>query len=136
MATAKILVADNDPALLPVLALHLRNDDYEVTCVQDGETALAAARSETPDLLVVNVGLAVGPRRGVHDSISDDPQLLMIPVIYLVPERSSSRAGTPRLPAQSMIRKPVPIGELLSKIAAALGEPATTADDDRQNYAA
>jgi two-component system KDP operon response regulator KdpE len=136
MATAKILVADNDPALLPILALHLRNDDYEVICAPDGETALAAARTRAPDVLVVNVSLTVGPRRSVHDFISDDPQLLMIPVIYLVPERSSSRSGTPRLPAQSMIRKPVPVGELLRKIAAALGEPTAAADDDRQKYAA
>ena len=71
-------------------------------------------------MLVVNVGLSVGPRRTVHDFICDDPQLLAIPVIYLVPERGTARAAPPKLPAQSMIRKPVPIRELLSKVAGAL----------------
>lgn len=132
MATATILVADNDPALLPVLALHLRNEEYEVLCVEDGESALQTARSDRPDVLVVNVALSIGPRRSVHDYISDDPKLLAIPVIYLVDDRTSSRGGAPKLPAQSVIHKPVPIGELLAKIAAALGAP----DDDRQKYAA
>jgi DNA-binding response OmpR family regulator len=133
MTTTKILVADNDPMLLPTLALHLRNEDYEVVCAGDGEEALAAARSEEPDLLVVNVGLSVGPRRTVHDFICDDPQLLAIPVIYLVPERSTGRAAPPKLPAQSMIRKPVPIRELLGKIAGALAgnlDEAETVTDD------
>jgi len=120
MTTPKILVADNDPLLLPTLALHLRNEDYEVICAGDGEAALAAARSEAPDLMVVNVGLSIGPRRTVHDFICDDPQLLAIPVIYIVPERITGRVTPPKLPAQSMIRKPVPIRELLSKVAGAL----------------
>ncbi|MHC4128043.1 MAG: response regulator [Planctomycetota bacterium] len=133
MTTTKILVADNDPMLLPTLALHLRNEDYDVVCAEDGETALAAARNEAPDVLVVNVGLSVGPRRTVHDFICDDPQLLAIPVIYLVPERGTGRGTPPKLPAQSMIRKPVPIRELLSKVAGALSGDlagAETPDDE------
>jgi hypothetical protein len=75
----------------------------------------------------------VGPRRTVHDFICDDPQLLAIPVIYLVPERGTGRGTPPKLPAQSMIRKPVPIRELLSKVAGALSGDlagAETPDDE------
>jgi CheY-like chemotaxis protein len=135
MATPKILIADSDPELLPVLALHLRNEEYEVVCAGEGEMAIAAARNERPDLLVVNVAMPVGERRSIHDFLSDDPELLSIPVIYLVAERSAPGTNAPKLPAQSMIRKPVPTRELLRKIAAALGEP-EAADADQQKYAA
>jgi len=135
MATPKILIADSDPELLPVLALHLRNDEYEVICAGEGEAAIAAARNERPDLLVVNVAMPVGERRSIHDFLSDDPELLSIPVIYLVPERNAPGASGPKLPAQSMIRKPVPTRELLRKIAAALGGP-EAADAEQQKYAA
>ncbi|MHC4427835.1 MAG: response regulator transcription factor [Planctomycetota bacterium] len=135
MAMPKILLADSDPELLPVLALHLRNEDYDVVCAGEGETALAAARNERPDVMVVNGAMPVGERRNMHDFLSDDPELLSIPVIYLVAERNTRGAAAPKLPAQSMIRKPVPTRELLRKIAAALGDP-EAADDDQQKYAA
>jgi two-component system response regulator VicR len=134
MATPKILVADSDPQLLPTLALHLRNEEYEVICVWDGGTAIDTARHERPDLLVVNMLLPVSERRNLHDCLSDDPELLMIPVIFLVPERDPPGSSAPKLPAQSMIRKPVPTRELLSKVAAALNESEPVADG--QKYAA
>jgi DNA-binding response OmpR family regulator len=139
----RILLADNDPMLLPILALHLGNEDYEVVCAEDGEAALAAARTGAPDLLVVNVGLTVGPRRTLYEFISDDPKLVKLPVIYLVAERTNSRASPPNLPAQTVIRKPVPIKELLGKIAEALDETDAAADEgeeadeaDEQRHAA
>ncbi|MHC4099665.1 MAG: response regulator transcription factor [Planctomycetota bacterium] len=136
MAMRKILVADSDATLLPILALHLRNEEYEVICAWEGEMAIAAARNERPDLLVVNVGMPVGERRNIHDFLSDDPELLCIPVIYLIAERNAPGASAPKLPAQSMIRKPVPTRELLSKVAAALGSGDAAADADQQKYAA
>jgi two-component system response regulator VicR len=134
MATPKILVADNDPQLLPILALHLRNEEYEVICAWEGGMAIDAARSDRPNLLVVNMLLPVSERRNLHDCLSDDPELLMIPVIYLVPERDPPGTSAPKLPAQWMIRKPVPTRELLSKVAAALNESEPVADG--QKYAA
>jgi two-component system alkaline phosphatase synthesis response regulator PhoP len=121
MATPKILLADSDPALLQNLALHLRNDDYEVICADDGEGALRVARYQRPDVLVVNVGLNVGERHTLHEYLSADPELLAFPVIYLVAERPSPGTTLPKLPESSMIRKPVPTGELLRKVAGALG---------------
>ncbi len=135
MATSKILIADGDPELLPVLALHLRNEEYEVICAGEGEMAIAAARDERPDLIVVNVAMPVGEHRSIHDYLSDDPELLSVPVIYLVAERNAPGAGAPKLPAQSMIRMPVPTSELLRKVAAALGA-SEAADADQQKYAA
>lgn len=127
MATPKILLADSDPALVQSLALHLRNDDYEVICAEDGEGALRAARYQRPDVLVVNVGLSVGERHTLHEYLSADPELLSFPVIYLVAERPSPGMKLPKLPESSMIKKPVPTRELLDKIAGALGSAAPRA---------
>ncbi len=121
MATPKILIADDDANLLSVLALHLRNDEYDVVCANSGEEVIAAAAEEL-DLLVLNVNLTLPDGTGVYVYVSDDPKLLAKPVIYLVPERVTRGHAPPRLPAQAMIRKPVPVSELLRKISAALDE--------------
>jgi DNA-binding response OmpR family regulator len=126
MATTKILVADDDTAMLPVLALHLRNEEYDVVCAPTGDEAAAAASGEQPDLLVLNVNLSLEDGTSLYAYVSDNPELLAVPVIYLVPERISRGNAPPRLPEQAMVRKPVPVGELLRKINMALGfaEPA------------
>jgi two-component system, OmpR family, response regulator len=52
---ARLLVVDDEPNILELLAASLRFAGFEVQTAADGETALAAARSFGPDLLVLDV---------------------------------------------------------------------------------
>ena len=51
----RILVVDDDPNLLIVLAEQLRDDGYEVTTARDGQEALRRLEAGWPDLIVVDL---------------------------------------------------------------------------------
>ena len=53
----KILVVEDDPSILRGLQLNLGMEGYAVRSAMDGEAGLALARSERPDLIVVDVML-------------------------------------------------------------------------------
>ncbi len=57
MQSATILVVDDEPPILDLIASYLRADGFAVHTALDGPTALAQARSTRPDLIVLDVML-------------------------------------------------------------------------------
>ena len=57
MSKGKILVVEDDPAILLGLSKNLGYEGYEVVQARDGETGLEAAFSERPDLIVLDLML-------------------------------------------------------------------------------
>ncbi|GAA1805246.1 response regulator transcription factor [Luedemannella flava] len=55
--TTRVLVVDDEQALAKVVASYLERDGHEVTYVHDGPAALAAARRQPPDVVVLDLGL-------------------------------------------------------------------------------
>jgi DNA-binding response OmpR family regulator len=53
----KVLVVEDEPALLETLAYNLGRQGYEVLTAADGLTALKVAREEHPDLIVLDIML-------------------------------------------------------------------------------
>ena len=51
----KVLTIDDDPAMTDLLGLLLRSHGLEVIVANDGERGLAMARSENPDLIVLDL---------------------------------------------------------------------------------
>jgi DNA-binding response OmpR family regulator len=54
-AKSVILVADDDPEILTLLGLRLKQRGYEVLEAADGEKALEVARGKRPDLVLLDV---------------------------------------------------------------------------------
>ena len=52
-----ILLVDDEPAIIDVLARNLRARDYEVRTVATGKDALLALTEEVPDVLVLDINL-------------------------------------------------------------------------------
>src|SRR5215467_1776176 len=52
---ASLLVADDDPEILTLLSMRLRQRGYEVYEAIDGEKALEEARERHPDLVILDV---------------------------------------------------------------------------------
>lgn len=50
----KILIVDDEPCILHILALKLRNSGYVVLTAVDGEEALELSLSEDPDLIIAD----------------------------------------------------------------------------------
>ncbi|HEU5100849.1 MAG TPA: response regulator transcription factor [Roseiflexaceae bacterium] len=57
MQSATILVVDDEPPILDLIASYLRADGFSVHTAQDGPGALAQARAVRPDLIVLDVML-------------------------------------------------------------------------------
>ena len=57
MQSTRILVVDDEPPILDLIASYLRADGFSVHTAQDGPGALAQARSLRPDLIVLDVML-------------------------------------------------------------------------------
>ena len=54
---SRILIVDDEPNLRHTVGYNLRREGYEVVQVPDGETALTAAQSQPPDLVVLDLML-------------------------------------------------------------------------------
>lgn len=130
MTRQRILIAENDSELRPILALHLRNEEYEVSCAGDVSQALSAARRESPDLMLLDVDLRGDEGEDVRECVAHAEQA-MIPLICLADAHLSRRAtavlAEEVVHASAVIQKPVATSELLAMVRAALERRSTSA---------
>ena len=78
---AKILLVDDDPDLLRLLAIRLKSTGYNVTTAESGERALAAIAAELPQLVITDLRMAGMDGLALFDSVQRDHPAL--PVIIL-----------------------------------------------------
>lgn len=115
----KIVVIEDDPSILRGLQLNLGMEGYLVRSATDGETGLSLARTEKPDLVLVDVML---PRLGglevVRELRKDDRDL---PVLILSAKgQESDKVAGLQLGADDYMVKPFGLKELLARIDALL----------------
>lgn len=127
----RILVIEDDPSILRGLQLNLGMEGYTVRSASDGETGLQLARTEKPDLVVVDVML---PRLGglevVRELRKDDPDL---PVLILSAKgQESDKVAGLQLGADDYMVKPFGLKELLARIEALLRRRRGRGDADAQ----
>lgn len=51
----KVLIADDEPDILDILAFNLKKEGYEVITAADGDEALQRAREHEPDLIILDI---------------------------------------------------------------------------------
>jgi CheY-like chemotaxis protein len=118
---AKILVVDDDKDIQRLLAHRLSREGYETVFASDGVSAIAVARKESPDLILLDLGLPAGDGFTVLERLNAMPHLSMIPVIVLSardPAQMSERAIAGG--ADRFIGKPFEIDQLLEAIESSL----------------
>jgi DNA-binding response OmpR family regulator len=122
MASSRILVVDDDPALLQTISLVLKEQGYDVSTAEDGHRMLEQLESrEPPDLLLLDVlmphldGFQLLERLKADERYADLPIMM---VSSLPAEDATVR--TLGLGAADYIRKPFRIRELLARIQAQL----------------
>src|SRR4051795_636012 len=81
--TAGILVVDDTPANLQVLAGMLKDRGYRVRPVPGGRLALAAARQEPPDLILLDINMPEMNGYEVCEHLKADEKLRGIPIIFI-----------------------------------------------------
>ena len=117
-SAVRVLVVDDDPAIVRTLAINLRARDYQVQVAHDGRTALAdphrgAARSDAPR------SRAARPGRG--QCAPPAARVQRLPVIVLSARHSSDdKVEALDLGANDYVTKPFGVEELMARIRAAL----------------
>jgi DNA-binding response OmpR family regulator len=78
-----VLFADDDPGMRAIVTMNLNSDGFEVTAVEDGDTALSAAEHLYPDLIVLDVMMP--GRDGLEGlrSLKSHPDTATTPVVLL-----------------------------------------------------
>ena len=80
---ADILVVDDTPANLQVLAGMLKDRGYKVRPVPGGRLALLAARRDPPDLILLDINMPEMTGYEVCEHLKADARLRAIPVIFI-----------------------------------------------------
>mgnify|MGYP005853022511 CR=1 FL=1 len=81
--SADILIVDDTPANLQLLASMLRERGYKVRPAPSGETALRAAQSSPPDLILLDITMPVMDGYEVCRRLKADERLRDIPVLFI-----------------------------------------------------
>ena len=114
----KVLVVDDEPALLRAVGAALKARDYEVVTATTGQGAIDAVALDPPDLLVLDLGLpdldGIEVCRRVREW-SD------VPIVVLSAEGSEQRkVDALDEGADDYVTKPFSMAELLARIRVAL----------------
>jgi two-component system sensor histidine kinase/response regulator len=82
-AAPSLLIVDDTPANLQVLAAMLKDQGFTVRPVPSGELALRAAESEPPDLILLDIMMPEMNGYEVCERLKDNDNLRDIPVIFI-----------------------------------------------------
>jgi two-component system, OmpR family, alkaline phosphatase synthesis response regulator PhoP len=109
-----ILVVDDEPKIVQLARDYLEHAGFAVIVASDGSTALHAARSSKPDLIVLDLGLPQIDGLDVTRSIRKDSD---VPIIMLTArsEESDKLIGL-ELGADDYVTKPFSPKELVARV--------------------
>jgi len=108
-----VLAVDDDPDALEAIAEALGTLGYTVWQAEDGPAALALAREQAPDVILLDVVMPVMNGYEVCRQLKRDPQTRLIPVVFLTghggrePRIAGLEAG-----ATDFLSKPCELTEL------------------------
>ncbi len=113
-----ILVVEDDKTLLDVLKYNLNKEGYNIITAIDGDQALEAARSQKPDLIVLDIML---PRLNGFEVCRILRKDMTVPILMLTAksEEVDKIIGL-EIGADDYMTKPFSVRELLARIKALL----------------
>src|SRR5215212_2772956 len=118
---SKVLLVEDNEMNRDMLSRRLERRGYEVVIAVDGESGLALAGSEAPDLILMDMSLPVLDGWEATRRLKAEPATRHIPVIALTAHAmSSDREKALEAGCDDYDTKPVELPRLLGKIEALL----------------
>ena len=122
---SKVLVVEDNEMNRDMLARRLQRRGYEVVVSEDGEDAVNKARSESPDIILMDMDLPVLDGWAATRKLKDSPETRSIPVIALTAHAmAGDRERALEAGCDDYDTKPVEFSRLLEKIEAQLAKEA------------
>ncbi len=118
---AKIIIVDDDPAMVSVLSEVLREHHHEVLPASSPERALQLVKESAPDLVLSDIEMPEGKPMGLKLLQQVKEHNRSIPVVMITGQGTKERAMQAlRAGAQDFVEKPFQIDELVKRIDNAL----------------
>jgi DNA-binding response OmpR family regulator len=121
MSLAKILVVDDETEIVRAVSLRLKAAGYTVIAAHDGMMATQLAIHESPDLVIMDIGMPCGNGHVVMERLLNNVETESTPVIFLTArtgeaDRNKALANQ----AAGYVTKPFNPNELLQTVSQAL----------------
>jgi two-component system phosphate regulon response regulator PhoB len=125
----RILVVDDEPEAVDLIAFNLRQAGYDVSSAAEGAEALKKARAQLPDLIVLDLMLPEMDGLEVCKILRRDPTAASVPIIMLTAKAAElDRVLGLELGADDYVTKPFSPRELVLRIRKLLERGRTKAD--------
>lgn len=133
----RVLVIDDEAQIRRFLDIGLRAEGYQVLLAATGQEGLGLAVTQSPDVIVLDIGL---PDLEGHDVLREIRQWSQVPVLMLsVRDAESEKVRALDAGANDYVTKPFGIQELMARLRVLLrqaakggeSEAAVRYDDDR-----
>ncbi len=113
----RVLVVDDEPINIRIMAATLEKAGYEVFRASDCDTALRMIREENPHILLLDVMMPVMGGIELTKLLRNDPETNAIPIILVTSlERTEDKVEGLNAGADDFLTKPVIAAELLARV--------------------
>ena len=112
---AKILVVDDEKSIVDILSLNLKREGYDTVCAFDGREGLKLARSEAPDVILLDVMLPHMDGFEVCSTLRKEGNNVPIIMITAREEETDKVFGLEN-GADDYITKPFSMRELMARV--------------------
>lgn len=121
MSDERILVVDDEPDILSILVHQLSREGYRVSTAVNGQSAIVAAVSEPPDLVVLDLMLPIVDGYEVLRTLRRDARTASVPILLLTARKEEEeRVQGFEYGADDYVTKPFSARELALRVKALL----------------
>ena len=113
----RILLVDDEPSIVKMVGKRLEVEGFDVVVAMDGQAGLEKARSEQPDLIVLDLMLPKLNGYEVCTMLKQDSRYQTIPIVLFTAKAQEKDEQLGRAcGANAYVRKPFRAQELLEQI--------------------
>ena len=113
---AGILLVDDEPRNVRLLAAVLEADGFTVTSASSGPEMLERVRADSPDLVLLDVHMRGMNGYEVCRRLREDPATAFLPVVMITASGSEARVDAIEAGADDLVTKPFDQQELLLRV--------------------
>jgi two-component system alkaline phosphatase synthesis response regulator PhoP len=122
---SRILLVDDEPSIVKMVGKRLEVEGFNVLVAMDGQDALAKARAEAPDLIVLDLMLPKLNGYEVCTMLKQDARYQKTPIIiFTAKTQDKDEKMALECGADAYMRKPFRAQELLEKIRSLIAQTA------------
>ena len=110
---ARVLLVDDDPAILRLLEVNFRLEGFGVDAASHGEEALAIATATPPDVVVLDLMMPGMDGRELCHRLRGEAETASVPIVFLT---ARGRDETPEVDRTVVVAKPFDTVELIATV--------------------